>query len=118
MITDGEFDSFYWNFRERNETTWGSDGAFASTYFNYARWANWGCPPGYADPAVYTSSAPPDWTSLDLSFKLSGIPEPTALLLLALSSLMLRARSGFSTGHSCRSLRRQAAPPRTGQSPG
>jgi len=90
MVDDGYFDAFYWNFRERHEPTWGDDAAFASTYFQYAPWFNWGSPAGYADPDLYDGPLPTGWTSLDMSFRLTGIPEPASLLLLALGALLRR----------------------------
>jgi hypothetical protein len=38
MATDGYFDAFYWNFRERHELTWGDDAAFMSNYYAYPPW--------------------------------------------------------------------------------
>lgn len=92
MVTDGFFDAFYWNFRDRYQPVWGDDAAFTSNYFGYPPWAHWGFPPGYGDPGLYEGPLPPGWTSADMSFKLTGIPEPASLVLLALGLLALRRR--------------------------
>ncbi|MBN2561578.1 MAG: PEP-CTERM sorting domain-containing protein [Phycisphaerae bacterium] len=92
MLDDGYFDAFYWNFRERHEATWGDDAAFASDYFSYAPWANWGFTAGYGDPDLYEGTLPSGWTSADMSFRLSGTPEPSTLGLLGLGSLALIRR--------------------------
>jgi hypothetical protein len=92
MVTDGFFDGFYWNFRERHELTWGDDAAFTSTYFSLPPWYNWGFPTGFADPDLYDGPLPLGWTSADMSFRLTGIPEPATLVLLGLGGLVLVRR--------------------------
>jgi hypothetical protein len=94
MVTDGYFDGFYWNFRDRYEETWGDDAAFTSEYFGMAPWWSWGSPAGYANPDLYETTLPADWTSLDMSFRLTGlpIPEPASLLLVCAGILLARRR--------------------------
>ena len=90
MVTDGYWDAFYWNFRDRNIATWGDDAAFESAYFGYAPWANWGVD-GTGAVALYDGAFPAGWQhSLDMAFALS--PEPASLLLLGLGALALRRR--------------------------
>ncbi|MCK6456509.1 MAG: hypothetical protein L6Q92_08275 [Phycisphaerae bacterium] len=83
MLQDGAFDAFYWNFRSRTVPNWGDDAAFMSNYFGYPPWANWGIPPTGGNPVLYDGPLAPGWSSLDLAFQLTGIPEPTTLLFLA-----------------------------------
>lgn len=91
MVTDGYFDAFYWSFRDPAFSTWGDDAAFNSTYFGVAPWFNWGADPnGVTD--LYDGPLPAGWTSRDLSFKLTGIPEPASLLLLCAAGALLRRR--------------------------
>lgn len=93
MIEDFvQLDEFYWTFRERTEPTWGGDAAFGSESMAVPPWANWGCPPGYGEPEHYEGPLPEGWTSLDMSFRLIGIPEPASLLLAALGMVVLRRR--------------------------
>jgi hypothetical protein len=92
MLEDGFSDAFYWYFRERHEPTWNDDAAFQSEFFGYAPWYNWGSPSGFSDPDLYDGPLPGGWTSLDMSFQLTGIPEPSALLLLGLGVLVVRRR--------------------------
>ena len=92
MVEDGFSDAFYWYFRERHEPTWGDDAAFESEYFGYMPWWSWGSPTGYADPDLYEYILPTGWTSLDMSFRLTCFPEPSALLLLGLGVLALSRR--------------------------
>ena len=90
MVDDGYADAWYWHFRERQMPTWGDDAAFYSDYYAIPMWSNWGSPPGYADPDLYDGPLPPDWTSLDMSFRL--VPEPVSLVLLGIGALLLRRR--------------------------
>jgi len=106
MVDDGAFDAFYWQFRERGNPApwpvgyedWNDDAAFASEYFGYQPWANWGWPTGsLADPDMgpdlYEGPFPFEWdASADLSFRLTYFPEPTSLLLLGLGGLALIRR--------------------------
>lgn len=95
MVTDGAFDAFYWQFQDRAFPTWGDDAAFASDYFGYLPWYNWGFPsPDYANgPDLYDGPFPTFWfNSADMAFKLTAIPEPAGLLLLGLGAMLLRRR--------------------------
>jgi len=92
MVDDGYADSFYWNFRDRYQDIWGDDAAFTSEYFGYPPWAHWGFGPDYSDPGLYEGLLPDGWTSADMSFRLTGIPEPASLSLLALGALVLIRR--------------------------
>jgi len=92
MVNDGYFDAFYWYFQERHAPTWGDDAAFMSEYFVYPPWANWGFPPGYADPSLYDGPLPLDWTSADMAFRLTATPEPVSLLLLCVGVTLMRRR--------------------------
>jgi hypothetical protein len=87
MVDDGYFDAFYWQFRERHEPVNLDDAAFASDYFGYLPWANWGFQPDYGDPALFDGPLPDGWTSADMCFSLHGIPEPGMLSLLGLAGL-------------------------------
>ncbi|GMV36236.1 MAG: hypothetical protein AMXMBFR61_07440 [Fimbriimonadales bacterium] len=80
MITDGYFDAFYWNFRQRG-LNWNDDAAFASNYFGYAPWSNWGVDPTDT-VALYEGPLPTGWRSLDMAFTLYTIPEPGTMAAL------------------------------------
>jgi hypothetical protein len=92
MVDDGFFDAFYWYFQERHLPIWGDDAAFTSTYFGNPPWANWGFGPGYTDPDLYDGPLPTGWTSADMAFNLTGIPEPASLALLGLGVIVLMRR--------------------------
>jgi hypothetical protein len=95
MVDDGAGDTFYWNFADPSNPTWGDDAAFESDYFGYAPWASWGwqedpANPGEFLPELYEGEFPgaPFVSSADMAFALSGIiPAPGALALLGLAGL-------------------------------
>lgn len=98
MVEDGFADAFYWNFAGRYIPTWGDDAAFASDYFGFPPWANWGWPirdpldPGFAGPDLYEGPFPAGWeSSADMAFALYT-PEPVTLVLLAIGGLALIRR--------------------------
>jgi hypothetical protein len=79
-------DLFYWNFQDRNLDTWGDDAAFASGFFGYAPWSNWGWRVMDAGPELYDGPFPQGWVkSADMAFQISGrpIPEPGLISLFA-----------------------------------
>jgi hypothetical protein len=90
--------TFYWYFRDRNETTWGDDAAFAAESWSYDPWWHWGWETMefVDDPELYQGTLPANWAkSADMCFALSGIPEPTSFGLVALAAVclgFLRAR--------------------------
>jgi hypothetical protein len=92
MPSDGLGDNFYWFFRNRNENNWGDDAAFASDYFGYTPWYNWGFPS--AEPGtgtdLYDGPFPTNWyKSADMNFTLTTVPEPGTLVLLGIAGLGL-----------------------------
>jgi hypothetical protein len=92
MVTDGYFDAFYWNFRDRNIPTWNDDAAFASDYFTTAPWSNWGVDAAGA-VNLYEGPFPTSFvSSLDMAFNLTGLPEPGSLALVVLGGLTLLRR--------------------------
>jgi hypothetical protein len=92
MVTDGYFDAWYWNFRERHLPVNLDDAAFQSDYFGYPPWANWGFTAGYGDPDLYEGTLPEGWTSADMMFQLRGVPEPSSFAVLGLGLLALLRR--------------------------
>lgn len=92
MVDDGYYDAFYWNFKERHLPINLDDAAFYSNYFGLLPWYNWGFTAGYGDPDLFDGPLPADWTSADMAFALTFIPEPATLTLLALGLLTLRRR--------------------------
>jgi hypothetical protein len=95
MATDGAFDAFYWFFQDRAFPVFGDDAAFWSDYFGYPPWWNWGFPSSdYAvGPDLYDGIFPPDWfNSADMAFRLTAIPEPMSVLILALGATALLRR--------------------------
>jgi len=91
MVTDGYFDAFYWTFRDPAYGTFRDDAAFQSSYFGYAPWAHWGNDAS-GTTGLYYGPLPSGWTSRDMCFRLTGIPEPASLLLLGAAGLLLRRR--------------------------
>jgi hypothetical protein len=94
MVVDGYADYFYWNFRDPTSTHFGDDAAFWSSDYGYAPWANWGFPGDPADgPDLYDGPFPAGWfSSADMAFTLTCVPEPTTLLLLGIGAALLRRR--------------------------
>lgn len=90
MVTDGFFDAFYWTFRDPASGHFGDDAAFQSQYFGYAPWAHWADNAGTT--SLYYGPLPAGYTSRDMAFRLTGIPEPTSFLLLGIGFLALRRR--------------------------
>jgi hypothetical protein len=94
MVDDGFADSFYWNFADPSNPTWGDDAAFESPTFGFAPWANWGWVDDGAGgllPDLYEGEFPgaPFVSSADMAFALSGIiPGPGALAMLAVAGLV------------------------------
>lgn len=86
-------DLFYWNFVDQyNAPLWGDDAAFASDYFGYQPWSNWGWP-NMDQPALYDGLLPTDWAkSADMAFTLSSIPEPMTICLLGFGAMSLFIR--------------------------
>jgi hypothetical protein len=91
MVDDDYFDIFYWNFLEMGYG-WNDDAAFASDYFGYTPWAHWAWAPGGASISLYYGTLPDGYTSADMAFRLTGIPEPASLGLLGLGVVALLRR--------------------------
>jgi len=93
MVDDGFFDAWYWNFQDRNLPTWNDDAAFASNYFGYAPWNNWGVDPT-GEPGIYDGPLPSDWHSIDMAYQLYGrpVPEPASMIAIGVGALALLRR--------------------------
>jgi len=92
METDGYPDYFYWQFVDPAYDWYGDDAAFTATCWDYPPWYNWGFPDPSA-PSLYDGPFPPGWyASANMSFRLTGIPEPASLCLLGLGLVLLRRR--------------------------
>ncbi len=97
MVDDGYGDYFYWGFRNYG-LNWGDDAAFQSDTFGFAPWAHWGYN-NNLDPNgipygtdIYEGLLPAGWDSVDMAFRLSGVPEPSTLLLLLPLATLIRRR--------------------------
>jgi hypothetical protein len=93
--------SFYWAFKDRNQSTWGDDAAFQGDAFfpPIPPWSNWAWPveaQPEADPDLHVGPDLYDgplsaeyWKSADMAFTVStAVPEPGTLALLACGGLM------------------------------
>jgi len=90
MVDDGYSDYFYWTFRQY-ALHWNDDAAFdgGTAFPSYVPWWHWAVNGG---PDLYDNLLPTGWTTVDLCYRLTGIPEPTSLLLIGLGALLLRRR--------------------------